>query len=241
MSWVLQLIFAETLNYKILKKMNLSKTIQVLVVIMLMSVAGAMAQRTDTAYVKAIKERSWKIVKKLNINEEAKALKVRDIIANQYMDLNDVYIYRDQQKKEIKGSEKMDSAKKKISEAKVEKKVGRKIAKLHRKYITNLNKNLTTEQVIDVKDGMTYGVVPLTFKAYQEMLPNLSQEQKNQIYIWLVEAREHAMDAESSDKKHAWFGKYKGKVNNYLSAQGIDMKKAGEEWQERIKASESNK
>jgi hypothetical protein len=43
------------------------------------------------------------------------------------------------------------------------------------------------------------------------------------------------MDAESSDKKHAVFGKYKGRINNYLSAEGYDLKKATEEWQQRIK------
>ena len=43
------------------------------------------------------------------------------------------------------------------------------------------------------------------------------------------------MDAESSNKKHEWFGKYKGRINNYLSAAGYNMKKEGEEWQKRIK------
>jgi hypothetical protein len=43
------------------------------------------------------------------------------------------------------------------------------------------------------------------------------------------------MDAGSSDEKHKWFGKYKGRINNYLSAAGYDMKKEGEEWQKRIK------
>jgi len=219
--------------------MNLLKKIQVLAVLLLISVTSVMAQRSDTAYVKAITERSWKIVEKLNIPNEQKALKVRDIVANQYMDLNDVYIYRDAQKKEVKASEKLTAAQKKNAEESINKKVAKKIDKLHRKYVSNLNKNLTSEQVIEVKDGMTYGVVPLTFGAYQEMLPNLTQEQKNQMYIWLVEAREHAMDAESSEKKHAWFGKYKGRINNYLSAAGIDMKKAGEEWQARIKAAKS--
>jgi len=57
------------------------------------------------------------------------------------------------------------------------------------------------------------------------MIPQLSDEQKKKIFDWLVEAREYAMDAESSEKKHAWFGKYKGRINNYLSAEGIDMKK----------------
>jgi hypothetical protein len=68
------------------------------------------------------------------------------------------------------------------------------------------------------------------------MLPDLSAEQKARILSDLTEAREHAMDAESSEKKHAWFGKYKGRINNYLSAAGIDMKKAGEEWAKRRQA-----
>jgi len=46
---------------------------------------------------------------------------------------------------------------------------------------------------------------------------------------------EKAMDAESADKKHAVFGKYKGRINNYLSAAGIDMKKEEAAWQQRIK------
>jgi hypothetical protein len=61
------------------------------------------------------------------------------------------------------------------------------------------------------------------------------------MYNWLKEARELAMDGESSDKKHAIFGKYKGRINNYLSAQGYDMKKEGEEWQKRIKEREAAK
>jgi hypothetical protein len=83
---------------------------------------------------------------------------------------------------------------------------------------------------------MTYGVLPITYKGYLEMLPELTASQKDQIMKWLVEAREHAMDAESSDKKHAWFGKYKGRINNYLAAAGYDLKKAGEEWTRRRNA-----
>ena len=44
------------------------------------------------------------------------------------------------------------------------------------------------------------------------------------------------MDEGSSEKKHGVFGKYKGKINNYLSAAGYDMKKESKAWQERIKA-----
>jgi hypothetical protein len=72
-------------------------------------------------------------------------------------------------------------------------------------------------------------------------LPNLTAEQKEKIYGWLVEARDIAMDQGSSEKKHAVFGKYKGRINNYLSAAGYDMKKEGEAWQKRIKEREQSK
>jgi hypothetical protein len=50
------------------------------------------------------------------------------------------------------------------------------------------------------------------------------------------------MDAESSEKKHWWFGKYKGRINNYLSAQGYDLQKERKEWEEgrKLKQTSSN-
>ena len=107
---------------------------------------------------------------------------------------------------------------------------------LHKIYISKLTKNLNAQQVDQVKDGMTYGIVKVTYNGYNQMIQTLTEEQKKQIMLWLVEARELAMDAESSEKKHAWFGKYKGRINNYLSAAGYDLKKEGEDWQKRIKA-----
>ncbi|RYY10243.1 MAG: DUF3826 domain-containing protein [Cytophagaceae bacterium] len=94
-----------------------------------------------------------------------------------------------------------------------------------------------------VKDGMTYRVLPITMTAYEDMLPTLTAAQTTQMQAWLTEAREHAMDAGTSQEKHAWFGKYKGRINNYLSAAGIDMNQAGKDWQARLaarKAAESS-
>ena len=88
---------------------------------------------------------------------------------------------------------------------------------------------------------MTYNVFPNTYRAYQEMIPTLTKAQKKQIYAYLYEAREHAMDAESSDKKHAWFGKYKGKINNYISKEGIDMKEMSLAWEKKIREREEAK
>jgi ABC-type Na+ transport system ATPase subunit NatA len=115
------------------------------------------------------------------------------------------------------------------------------LLKLHESFISTLKGKLSAEQVEKVKDGMTYRILPITYEAYLDMLPRLTEEQNTKIYSYLQEARELAMDAESSDKKHAVFGKYKGRINNYLSAAGFDMKKEGEEWQKRIKERETAK
>ena len=68
------------------------------------------------------------------------------------------------------------------------------------------------------------------------MIPTLKDFEKKQILAWLKEAREYAMDAENSKMKHEAFGKYKGRINNYLSKQGYDLVKEREAWYERMKA-----
>lgn len=198
-------------------------------------------KEADAAYYNVVKQRAGKIVSTLGIADSSKAERVQTIIAKQYQNLNNIHTSRDNQIKAEK--EKADQSKEAVAASvkKIEDKANKQLEKLHKKYLKQLGKQLTEEQVVKVKDGMTYGVVPLTYNGYMQMLPNLTEEQKKQIMAWLVEAREKAMDAESSEKKHGWFGKYKGRINNYLSASGINMKQAGEDWQKRIKAEQEAK
>lgn len=190
----------------------------------------------DTTYTRVITERAGKIVANLSIPDSLAALRVRGIITDQYRALNTIYTDRDTKLKSLKSQQPApdksaaDSAKKEI-----EKDVDTRVQQLHGPYLARLGKELTPAQVDKVKDGMTYSVLEVTYRAYLEELPTLTEQQKARILADLTEAREHAMDAESSEKKHAWFGKYKGRINNYLSAEGIDMKKAGEDWQKRLK------
>jgi hypothetical protein len=188
------------------------------------------------AYVKMITERSAKIVANLGITEAKKTEKVTGLIRDQYSELNDIYAERDAHVKDIKEKNKDNKVERDSALAKENRTVEALLVKQHKKYIGKLSAQLTNEQVDLVKNGMTYNVLPITYKAYQEEILTLTEDQKKQILIWLTEAREHAMDAESSDKKHAWFGKYKGRINNYLSAAGYDLKKEGIEWEKRIKA-----
>jgi hypothetical protein len=188
----------------------------------------------DAAYEKTIHSRAEKIVVTLNITDSNKAKKVTELVAGQYRNLNEIYTERDLKIKELKsGTGDKDETSTKIKAA--EDAASVKVAKLHGEYISKLNKEISQEQVVKIKDGMTYSVLPVTYKAYLDMIPSLKQNEKDQIMAWLVEAREFAMDGESSEKKHWWFGKYKGRINNYLSAAGYDLKKEREEWEKRIK------
>jgi hypothetical protein len=194
-----------------------------LALLTILSVSVVYAGNEDSSYSRKVTERAGKIVAALGLPDSSSFYRVRTLVADQYFNLNVIYTERDAQLKQ--GSDK----------ATVQQDVDGKVAKLHTAYLAKLGAVLSSGQVDKVKDGMTYSVLEVTYKGYQDELPNLTDEQKAYILTNLTEAREHAMDAESSEKKHAWFGKYKGRINNYLSAQGYDMKKAGEEWQKRIK------
>lgn len=185
-------------------------------------------------YVKVITERSAKIVNSLGISDSNKYNEVTNELVNQYANLN---IIHDEGKAAINDI-KQGNLSKEEKESAIKREEEKKSARLlqqHSSFIAHLKERLTDDQLEKVKDGMTYSVLPKTYAAYQEMLLNLTTEQKEQIYSWLKEARELAMDAESSDKKHEIFGKYKGRINNYLSKAGYHMKKEGEAWQKRIK------
>ncbi len=194
----------------------------------------------DTAYLRVVAERTAKIVNTLEITDKAKAEKTQEMIANQYVELNAIHDNSKATVTTIKAKplskEEIADAVKKEEESKTE-----KLKQLHTQFIGQLKTTLTETQIEKVKDGMTYSVLPKTWAAYLDMLQKLTQEQKDKMYAWLVEARELAMDQGSSDAKHAVFGKYKGKINNYLSAAGYDMKKEGEEWAKRIQAAKEAK
>ena len=192
-------------------------------------------ENRDPEYVKSIVGRSQKIVDKLGITDAKVAQDVCNIIANRYFELNDIYEVRDAKVKEVKESGLTGDAKNNALKA-AENEKDAALYRSHFAFPANLSLFLNEKQIDAVKDGMTYGVVKVTYDSHIDMIPSLKEEEKAQIYAWLVEAREFAMDAENSNKKHAAFGKYKGRINNYLAKRGYDLKKEREEWYKRVKA-----
>ena len=158
----------------------------------------------DSAYVESIVNRSQKIVDGLQLDDKKTARNVRNIIANRYFLLNDIHSKFDKKQQAERDAE---------------------LYKHHFELASALSLYLTDEQIDAVKDGMTFGRLKRDYQATQDMIPTLTDFEKQQILIWLKEAREYAMDAADSKGKHFWFDKYRGRTNNWLSARGYDLKK----------------
>lgn len=187
----------------------------------------------DKDYVNTILERSKKVTNALNITGTEKGTQVLNIVANRYFELNDIYEERDSLKK---AASSLTGDAKKQAQAFAESQKDSKLYRSHFAFDANLSLFLDEAGIETVKDVMTYNVVKVTYDAQCDMIPTLKEEEKAQILAWLKEAREFAIDAESSRKKHEAFGKYKGRINNYLSKRGYDLTKEREEWAKRVKA-----
>lgn len=178
----------------------------------------------EAAYNRTIQERADKILATLEITDGAKAQGVRKTIISQYKSLRIIHDARNAAVKQAKEKNPEDKAATAAAVGRVFADAKTKLDQLHQSYITALQTNLTPAQVDKVKDGMTSGALEAAYNEYLKQFPALTEEQKTKIHDWLVEAREGAMDGGSPNERHAVFGRFKGKINNYLSAAGYDLK-----------------
>ncbi|MFN3408146.1 MAG: DUF3826 domain-containing protein [Limisphaerales bacterium] len=181
--------------------------------------AGEPVASASPDHERVVRERAEKIVAALALTNTNLAARVTDRVARQYLDLAAIHAERDARLAAATN----DAAATGLIRGDVE---SRQQA-AHLQFLADLNRDLTPDQVERVKDGMTYGVAPLTYGVYLRMFPELTDEQRRQVLAWLHEARELAMVAGTAREKHAVFGKYKGRINNYLVKAGYDLK-AGE-------------
>ncbi|TWU27709.1 DUF3826 domain-containing protein [Bythopirellula polymerisocia] len=177
----------------------------------------------EDEYTQVINARSRAIVDQLGLSDEELADRISQAVAEQYRGLRDIHDSRDTEITELQKSVAVQE--KQIEDLIEEVRRASMIEQfqLHRSFVAKLSAELGPEEVNGIKDGMTYGVLPRTYDQYLHTLPNLTEDQKRKIMALLIEAREYAMDAGSSDEKHGWFRKYKGKINNYLSSAGYKM------------------
>ncbi|MFO1487934.1 MAG: DUF3826 domain-containing protein [Verrucomicrobiota bacterium] len=179
----------------------------------LLLAAGCLAAPTNSTpeaeakYAAAIEGRAADILKVLTLADTNRAARVHDAIIAQYRTLRDWHDTNDAPRKLARGEE-TDRFK-------------QSLRAVHEIFFARLALDLTPEQVEAVKDKMTYGKVQFTYTGYLNEYSGLTEEQKARVLSLLKEAREEAVDAGSADEKSAIFNRYKGKINNYLSAQGV--------------------
>jgi len=175
----------------------------------------------EAFYAKSIEYRTVDILKALNLDDAGKSNAVHDVLVAQYHNLR----VRDAA---IDTRLKVDG--KEVNYANRAPLLAQQVQPLHDQFLARLAESLTPEQVDQVKDLMTYHKVKVTYEAYCQMVPGLTDPEKVKILELLKAAREEAIDGGNAPEKSAIFQKYKDQINAYLDAQGLDTAKAFQDW-----------
>ena len=198
--------------------MKFKKLLAVLGACVLANFAGAVEtnatpEQAEAKYTAAIEGRTADILKILALTDAGKAAKVHDTIIAQYRALK---AWHEENDAKLKAAKADTNATAQIRTS---------LKSLHGKFVAALAENLSPEEIEKVKDKLTYGKVQFTFNGYLAAYPHLAEEHKAEVLRLLKEAREDAMDGGSAEEKTAVFQRYKGKINNYLSKQGVHPEK----------------
>jgi len=171
-------------------------------------------EQVEAKYAAAIENRTADILKALALTDTNTAAKVHDAIMAQYRSLR---AWHDEDDAKLKAAK---------SDTNTVAQIRASLKTLHAEFLSTLAEDLAPAQIETVKDKMTYGKVQFTFAGYVAQYPNLSETNKTEILRLLKEAREEAMDGGSAAEKTAVFQRFKGKINNYLSKQGLHPEKS---------------
>jgi hypothetical protein len=156
----------------------------------------AAAPPISPASDEAVSRRVDGIVSSLNLNDPAKEARLKDILTT---DL-----------KAVRDSHNAGFAPEKSVRANLN---------------AGLAADLTPEQVESVKDKLTVNKVPVTFRVYHEIVPNLTPEDDAKILGLLKQAREECLDVKNPDEMGRVFEPYKKQIEQYLISQGHDWHK----------------
>ena len=163
----------------------MKKILLILIAGLLANIAGAAEtnstpQQIEAKYSAAIESRTAAIFKILALTEADKTVKVHDAIIAQYRALN---AWHDANDAKLKATAKDTNAVAQIRAS---------LKTIHEAFLAKLSESLTPSQVEQVKDQMTYNKVRVTYDAYCEIIPALTDAQKAHILELLKAAREES-------------------------------------------------
>lgn len=186
------------------------------------------AESIDKAVAKA-----REIVKALGLTDENKKANVQNVIANRYLELDKIHAEYEERDENIKTMDLEEKEPDILEQSYYE--YNSALYRSRFGYITWLSFYLNKDQIDIVKNKMTGNMLKARYDAFVDMLPQMTDDQKNRVYAWLVEAREFSMDFINERKMRQMFTKYRGRINNYLAREcGYDIAKASREQEARI-------
>ncbi len=187
-----------------------------------MSTPPASPAEMETLYTASIESRTGDILKALTFTNSVGSNTVHDLIIAQYrvMRARDELI-----------NARLEAMDKEITYANRASEIEAETKLLHAHFLAELAKVLSPADIENVKDKMTYNKVKITFDAYNNIIPGLTDADKAKIMEMLKEAREKAVDGGSASEKSDIFQEYKNQINDYLNAHGHDVAKAYKDWE----------
>lgn len=183
----------------------------------------------EEIYAQTIEKRATNILGALALNDASKTGRVRDAIKAQYRSLR----ARDEALDTMFATLAKNAPGVESNRGAV---VNVLSKQLHEQFISKLSAELNSAQIEAVKDKMTYNKVQVTYEAYCEIVPKLTDAEKAKILEQLKIAREEAIDGGSADEKTAVFQKYKDQINTMLNANGHNVSQATKEWEAKQEA-----
>ncbi len=178
-------------------------------------------------------------VASLNLNDAAKAEKVKTAIATHLKTIRDWH-----------NEHPFTTVPAGINPA-----TGNKLSDLDRQVIANsampktvhdnlmnvLKAELSLEQVEMILDKYTIGKVAFTMKGYKAIVPDLTAEEEAKILDFLKQAREQAIDYKNMNQVSAIFEIYKTKSEQYLNSNGRNWRQLYKAYTDKVKAEKASK
>lgn len=161
------------------------------------AIIASLAPPPTAASDAALNKRVAALVDSLNLDDAAKQERIRDVITADLRAVRDAHNAGLQLNPEV-----------------------------HQKFVAGLQADLTPEQIESVKNQLTANKLPITLKAYHQILPNLKPQDEAKIIDWLKQAREQSLDVKNVDEMTPIFKKYKTEIEHYLDSQGYDWAKS---------------
>ena len=162
-----------------------------------LALLGTLVPPATAASDTALTKRVNAIVDSLEIQDSASQARVRNVL------LNDLRAVRDAHNAGLQLDE-----------------------SVNQKFLAGLQADLAPAQVDAVKDKLTNNKLPLTYKVYHQILPNLTQEDDREILTQLQKAREECLYVKNVDEMTPIFKKHKTEIEHYLKSRGYDWDKA---------------